>query len=217
MFMQQNMIKTDAIFFDVDGTLWDSTEQVAVTWKQVCLEAGLPADHITGERMKQEFGKLMEDIAVSLFPTADRDKMIYLLRECTLRENDDLRKNPPPLYEGVRDLFIRLKERGIPVIIISNCQAGYIEVLIDSHELGPYITDHFCPGDTGLDKADNIRLAMNKYNYKAPVYVGDTAGDAASAAKAGVPFVYAAYGFGSVTDPDYSVQKPIDIAALPVF
>ena len=58
--MQQNMIKTDAIFFDVDGTLWDSTEQVAVTWKQVCLEAGLPADHITGERMKQEFGKLME-------------------------------------------------------------------------------------------------------------------------------------------------------------
>jgi phosphoglycolate phosphatase len=35
---------------------------------------------------------------------------------------------------------------------------------------------------------------------QSPVYVGDTTGDRDSAAKAGVPFIYANYGFGKVDD-----------------
>ena len=39
---------------------------------------------------------------------------------------------------------------------------------------------------------------INDHNLKAPVYVGDTKGDYDSATKAGVPFIFADYGFGVV-------------------
>ena len=35
------------------------------------------------------------------------------------------------------------------------------------------------------------------------MYVGDTAGDAKSAKDAGIDFIYAAYGFGEVSDDSY--------------
>jgi phosphoglycolate phosphatase len=35
---------------------------------------------------------------------------------------------------------------------------------------------------------------------QAPVYVGDTMGDYTSATKAGVPFIFASYGFGEVQE-----------------
>lgn len=47
-----------------------------------------------------------------------------------------------------------------------------------------------------------------------PVYVGDTMGDFLSCRKAGVPFVFASYGFGEVPDPDAVIQKPMDLVSL---
>ena len=44
------------------------------------------------------------------------------------------------------------------------------------------------------------------------IYLGDTAGDQAAAAGAGIPFVHAAYGFGAV--PDAALRIPA-LPALP--
>ena len=63
-----------------------------------------------------------------------------------------------------------------------------------------------------MKKADNIRLAVSRFNLKSPVYIGDTTGDEEAAADAGIPFIHAAYGFGTAQNPDYTVQKPLDIA-----
>ena len=57
----------DSIIFDVDGTLWDSTNEVADAWIIAAKEFGAPYEHITGERLHKEFGKTMDDIAYSLF------------------------------------------------------------------------------------------------------------------------------------------------------
>ena len=39
-----------------------------------------------------------------------------------------------------------------------------------------------------------------------PVYVGDTTGDKESADYGGIPFIYAAYGFGNVEGADYTIN-----------
>ena len=49
---------------------------------------------------------------------------------------------------------------------------------------------------------------------KSPVYVGDTMGDFLSCRKAGVPFVFASYGFGDVPEPDEIIRKPMDLVDL---
>ena len=39
-------------------------------------------------------------------------------------------------------------------------------------------------------------------------------GDYLSCKKAGIPFVFASYGFGEVSDPDYRIDKPMDLVSL---
>ena len=60
-------------------------------------------------------------------------------------------------------------------------------------------------------KADNIRQIIRDYNLKTPVYVGDTLGDFNATKDAGIPFVFASYGFGQVSSPDYTIQCPGDL------
>ena len=59
----------DGIIFDVDGTLWDSTEVVARSWNQAINEnSDLPAD-LTAAKIKSLFGKTMNEITAALFPS----------------------------------------------------------------------------------------------------------------------------------------------------
>ena len=200
----------DAILFDVDGTLWDSTEKVAIAWRKVCRNAGVPEGHITGPRLKREFGKLLADIGRSLFPDMPEEEALSLTAECCRYENEYLKEDKPELYPGVFHVFETLYGR-IPLFIVSNCQEGYIETLLEVSGLTPYVTDHLCPGDTGQAKAANIRTIVEKYGCREPVYVGDTLGDQTACREAGVPFCFAAYGFGTVTDPDFIIRSPEEL------
>ena len=40
-------MRADGIIFDVDGTLWDSTEIVAGAWNQAIIEEGITDVHLT--------------------------------------------------------------------------------------------------------------------------------------------------------------------------
>ena len=56
-----------AIILDVDGTLWDTTGVVAEAWMQAASELMIPLDTpITADRLKQEFGKPMDEIAAGI-------------------------------------------------------------------------------------------------------------------------------------------------------
>ncbi|MEI3366690.1 MAG: hypothetical protein V8R59_14210 [Enterocloster sp.] len=66
--------------------------------------------------------------------------------------------------------------------MVSNCQKGYIEVLMRSCNLEEYITDIECYGNTGLSKADNISMVIQRNHLDQSFYVGDTAMDAEAAA-----------------------------------
>lgn len=63
-------------------------------------------------------------------------------------------------------------------------------------------------------KHDTILKLMDTYHLKDTVYVGDTMGDFLSCQKAGIPFVFASYGFGNVPEPDYRISKPTDLVKL---
>ena len=49
---------------------------------------------------------------------------------------------------------------------------------------------------------------------QAPIYVGDTAGDQQAARQAGVPFVFAQYGFGQAHQPDHTIGSMADLPGL---
>ena len=75
-----------------------------------------------------------------------------------------------------------------------------------SCNLEEYITDIECYGNTGLSKADNISMVIQRNHLDQSFYVGDTAMDAEAAADAGIPFVHAAYGFGQVNGAEAVIR-----------
>ena len=100
------------------------------------------------------------------------------------------------------------------MFIVSNCQSGYIELFLKKTGLAPYVTDTECFGDTGMKKAENIRLVVARNGLQQPVYVGDTKGDEEAAHAAGVPFVHAAYGFGRAVQPEAVIGTFSDLLTL---
>ena len=203
----------DGIIFDVDGTIWDSTQSVADSWNKAIREHSdldLTLDPVSLSRV---FGKTMTEIADALFPALDTEARMKLLDACYAEENRYLEDHPGLLYDGVAGTIRNLSLR-YPLYIVSNCQCGYIEVMLKTSGLAPYIKDHLCFGETLRPKGETIRMLMEKNGLKSPVYVGDTQGDADACKTAGIPFIFAEYGFGDVPDAATRIQRFSDLEKI---
>lgn len=196
----------DSIIFDLDGTLWDATDGAAVIWSEVAGKYTEVTDIISADRLKALYGLPLEEIAVKLLPSVSRDTAIKIMRESTLKQCPYLKKTGGILFTGLEETLIKLKET-YRLFIVSNCEEGYIQCFLKAHQLDQYFEDFEYPGRSGVLKADNIRLIMKRNQLLNPVYVGDTIGDASASKKAGIPFIYARYGFGLVEDYDYVIDS----------
>lgn len=207
----EQIMKYDSIIFDLDGTMWDSADAAAVIWKEVAEENPEITDEVTGPKLKSLYGLLLEEIAVNMFKSVSEEVAIKTMQECVIRQNPYLEKDGGILLGDIEGTLIRLSKQ-YKLAIVSNCKKGYIEAFLAGNGLGKYFVDIECPGNTGMLKADNIKLVMERQGFKAPVYVGDTAGDGRAARKAGIPFIFAAYGFGSAEDYDDVVNSFEELA-----
>ena len=199
-------MKFDGIIFDLDGTLWDSTAEVAKTWTSVIAKYNLNRKEVTVEDLKPCMGKLLEELASILLPELDPKKQMQVIKECCEYENEYLGEYGATLYDKLEDTLKELSKNH-KLFIVSNCQDGYIECFFKAHKLDKYFIDYECPGRTGLPKGENIKLIVERNNLKNPVYVGDTQGDANAAKLANVPFIFAKYGFGNVDEFFNSIES----------
>lgn len=204
------------IIFDMDGTLWDSAENVAKSWSMVVEESDLIDRTLTKEDIQSVMGKTMDVIADILFAELDKTQRMQLLEECCEAENEYLRAHGGVLYEGVEETFAKLKEQGYHLAIVSNCQKGYIEAFLDYYKLWDYIEDIECYGNNLKQKGDNIREVVERNHLDAAVYVGDIQGDYDASCKAGVNFIHAAYGFGRIDAEVPAIQSIMELPDLDI-
>ncbi len=194
------------LIFDLDGTLWDSTEDVARAWNIALDEKTDINRRITADDLRSVFGKPLKDIFYNLFPDIEEEKIMEVSQVLYSYQHDTLEEATCGTYEGVIEGIKELSKK-YPLFIVSNCQAGYIEVFLRYTKLGEYIKDHTCPGDTGEFKAYNIKLIMERNKIEQVIYVGDTAGDKEACDEVGVPMIHASYGFGKVENPAAIITK----------
>ncbi len=185
------------IIFDLDGTLWDSSEQVAAAWSETLKSRPETDRQVTGEDLRGYMGKTLEAIADLMLPELPKSLRMEIMKECCNNEEIYLRKVGGRLFPNLEKELERLCGK-YSLFIVSNCQSGYIETFLEYHKLGKYFADFECPGGTGLGKGENIKLVMERNGIEKAVYVGDTQGDCDSSDFAGIPFIHAAYGFGSI-------------------
>ena len=203
-------LQYDSIIFDLDGTLWDATTAVLEGLRAARRQVDYVHHDITAAQLQALTGQPYEVVYERLYPDlppARRDEFRAL---CSGEELVAARRPGVPLYPGLAETLAFLRAGGYRLFIVSNCQRGYVEAFFESSGLGEYFEGHQCFGTKMLPKADNIRDVVARHGLRAPLYVGDTPGDLAASRAAGVPFVFAGYGFGQLS----AAEAPVRIAGL---
>lgn len=189
------------IIFDMDGTLWDSSPMVCKAWDLAIVKNGYSRAPITIEEMQGVMGKTMDVIGQILFPFVQGEELKRLLDSCCTEENAYLREHGGQIYPDIRPVMETLIKAGYHLYIVSNCQSGYIETFLDYYKMWDLVEDIECYGNNDKQKADNIALVVERNGLDDAAYVGDIQGDYDSSCKAGVKFIHAAYGFGTISTP----------------
>lgn len=194
----------DSIIFDMDGTLWDAVNSYCKVWDETFIQMGMPEITVSRQELLECMGMPIDEI-FSRIVTAPIDTKTFLEK---LDQNEALMmpKLGGTLYPGVFEGIKKLSKR-YRLFMVSNCGADGLKNFLAFTQLSPYVEDTLTHGETLLNKTENIKLLINRYNLKAPIYMGDTQGDCDYAHAANIPMIFASYGFGKCSNAEYTVDS----------
>lgn len=202
-----------SIIFDLDGTLWDSRQTIAEAWTEAIQNQMPGHSGFTKEDIGNLMGLQIPVIAERLFPDEPLERRKELMDACAVVDQKLIRQKGGKLFEDLEATLKLLAEQH-DLYIVSNCEDGYIEAFYEAHGLESYFKDYENPGRTGLSKGENILLVMKRNSIDQAVYVGDTQGDLDAARHAGIPFIFASYGFGTPEDYDEKITTFKELVKL---
>ena len=203
-------MKTDAVIFDIDGTLTNSTRAIIASWNRHLASLSCPHRLLDEETAGSLMGKTMDDWAVAVLPDLPLAEAREITEVMEQKENEEIRTSGTDLYPFVRETF-ELLSHDYDLFILSNCGKGYIEAVMAYAGIEKYVRGHLCFGDNGLDKPDNLKKMVADYHLENPVYVGDTQRDQECCEIAGIPFIFVSWGFDDVPDALYRCDDMKDL------
>lgn len=197
-------MKYDSIGFDLDGTLWSAVDAITIAWQRTAekFNARIPDTN----DIKGILGLNKIDLMNKLYPDMDFDTQMKFFNTATVLCDEVIASQGGELFEGLEET-LKLLQKNFKLYIVSNCQDGYIERFLDFHKLSSYFCDSEHPDERCLSKGENLKALLERNGFKNTIFVGDTQGDCDAARFAGVPFVFASYGFGNVDSPDYTITS----------
>lgn len=205
----------NAIIFDLDGTMWNATSAILPVWNEILQKYSDETDskRINKEEMDSYMGKTLEQIALLSLPNLKISRSIEILGECCKTECKFLEQNGAIIYPKLIETLKKLKEK-YTLLIVSNCQDGYIQSFLTHYKLWDIFEDIEFAGRTGKTKGENIKLIMERTDIEKALYVGDTQSDFDAAKFAEIDFVFAEYGFGNAEDYKYSIKEFSDLLSV---
>ncbi|MCB2379590.1 HAD family hydrolase [Hymenobacter sp. BT635] len=206
-------LSVDSLIFDLDGTLWDATATVTEGFRRARQRVSYVPTDITLEAVRAVTGQPYPVVYERLFPylTAEQREEFRLI--CAEEELASARQHGGQPYPLLRETLTYLAAK-YRLFIVSNCQTGYIEAFLEHSGTGSYFEGHQCFGTKNLPKADNVREIIERFGLQAPAYVGDTDGDYQASRANGIPFVFAAYGFGEVPEFEARLEQFSDLRSI---
>lgn len=213
--MSQNI---QAIIFDVDGTLLDTTEFIYQAFEYTFRTYAIPL--ISREELSVHMGTQLEDVYTAITSDQDADTLSHTHREFQ-KNNAQLIH----LYPEVVDTLRVLKDRGLKLGAVTSRKQSATQSLawtglLDLFGVVVAGTDvqYHKPHPEGIAKA----LEVLRVSPDAAVMVGDTVADIIAGQNAGVAatigVTYGFYGKKIVAShPDYTIESFGELAQLPLF
>lgn len=209
-----------AVIFDFDLTLADSTKAVEACLAHALAEMGFPA--ASPAAVRRVIGLSLEATLETL--TGSRDPSDQLrFRDLFVRYADRVMVAQTEFLDGSLGALTALQDRGLRLAIVSTKYRYRIEAILERHEAGHFFEVIVGGEDTRKHKPDpeGLRLALKKLGISKAqgLYVGDHRVDAEAAMEAGVPFVSVLTGATEREDfegyPHIEMLK--SVSSLPAF
>jgi phosphoglycolate phosphatase len=201
-----------AIFFDLDGTLWDALAPITYSWNEAMIKNDKHY-RFDDTSIRSIMGLTPEETALLVFNDVPLKEGLELFKICVKAELEYLAIHPGKLYPLEKETLEELS-KSYPLYIISNCDKGYIENFLNSLNMTKYFKGHICVGDNGFAKWQNIVYLKDINKFDDVIYIGDTLKDKTESTKANVKFIHANYGFGHIDNDQYFVNKISDLPPL---
>ncbi len=190
-------MKYDAIFFDLDGTVIDSLQDIADAVNHTMRHFGLK--QWTAEALKPHLGWGVSTLMRRILPEAGearREEILDFYRPYYAAHAGD--KSRP--FEGVVPMLERLKADGLALAILSNKPDAAVQPLARAYFSG--LVDLSAGEREGVRRKpepDMLRLAADALGVPLCrcLYAGDSEVDVDTAANAGIDCVCVSWGFRS--------------------
>lgn len=186
----------DAVLFDLDGTLLDTSEGITMATGYVIKQFGLPS--LTDEEQRSFIGPPIQE-SFQRHYNLSKERARELATAWRNAYKDIFLFEAIP-YEGIYEALRVIRNRGIKTGVATNKREDYTKRLLEHFgftELFDYIAGTDLEGR--LKKSDLIRACVDKLGVldgKRCLMVGDTVNDLEAAKKANVDFLGVTYGFG---------------------
>ena len=187
-----------AVFFDLDGTLWDATESTARAWTDVFGRYKLNIT-VTKNQIQSVAGRPYLECLQAICPNALKfADASSLISDLAAAEKEWMHRIHGYTYAGAIEAVSELAER-YNVFLVSNCNDWYLEAFLDFSGLRSVFHEAICHGSTQKPKSDNILYLIHKYRIMQGLYIGDTKGDMEASRIVSIGYIHAAFGFGGRT------------------
>ena len=207
-------MKYKAVFFDLDGTLMDTSEGVFGGGRYAMETVGvpIPADAKwdifigppLGDCFRFSFGVTDEELV---------EKLCEAYHEYYMREGRFLAK----FYPGILDVLKELKKRGYKLGIASMKNEDLVQAMCRHFKVDGYFTEQLGIDLMGtMTKSDLVEEGFRRMGLEAKdcVLVGDTGTDVKGAQDAGCDCIKVNWGFGFKSDEPGSISRPEEILDL---
>jgi phosphoglycolate phosphatase len=185
------------LILDLDGTLIDS-RPVILDCFRLAVEAVFPGRVFDGAAVR--LGPPIRRMFQISFPEATESQLDNLLRAFR-RQYDRDGPVKTPAYDGASQTLAYCHSRGISLNVATNKPLSISTAILTHLKLDRFFrsivaSDSVEPPFASKDEMVRSLLQTGHLKPAETWYVGDSTEDAAAAAQCGLPFVWAAYGYG---------------------
>lgn len=205
------MSSISAIFFDLDGTLVDSSIGIHNAFTHTFKDLGVPSPD--AKTIRGFMGPPLESSFATCLPKEQISEAVQIYRSYYKAKGI----HEAQLFPHIKDLLVELAEH-YPLYITTTKNTPTAVDMTSNFGI-----DHFFDGIYGsspqaLHKADVIRQALETHHLapETVVIIGDTKFDMIGAQETGIQKLAVTWGFGEQANllnyqPDYIAHKPIEV------
>ncbi len=193
--------------FDIDGTIYDSTEIVVEAFHRGIVnfikKYKVEDIVIPGyDDLLDLLGIPVDDIFKTLFPGLSSDDSQKLNDECTGSLIAEIRNGGGIIFDHVYSTMEKLYNSGYAILTASNGRREYVEAILETYDLKKFFSEPMIYTGKGIpDKISVVRYYIkNVVNDDLIIVIGDRYTDREAAFKNGVPFIGCSFGHAGDTE-----------------